>query len=378
MHLAYVADTEFFEENGKFYCHQMDYNIIGRFLKYFDSITIIGRRRIEANNFLLIDFPNVEVCAYDKFTSPLGFISVYRQIKSHIKNAVKNCDAVYCRNFNGIIAQKFANKYKKPCVTFIGGSYYESMRSMGSLKMTLAAPFAERAYKKSALDSDAVLYCSPHLKKEYPTNGDGYHWCEIILEDNCPQDVREKRLNTDLTVKKEINIALIGQFCNNVKGIDTAIKALSLLDKKYRLFILGEGDTAKWIPLAEKLGVADRLTFCDYISGSDAVFKWLDTMDIYIQPSRTEGIAKAPIEAMSRGIPIITSGQGAMGHYTNKALIHGVEDYSSLAEMIGRLAEDKDFYNEMSRYSFRTAKDYTTSHFDKIFDEMCKKLIGRE
>ena len=378
MRLAYIADTEFYEKNGKFYCHEMDYNMLKRFLRHFDSIVIIGRKRTTPNNHRLVDFPNVEVYAYDKFTSPAGSVKSYRKIKRHIEKAVKNSDAVYCRNFNGIIAQKLANKYSKPCVTFFGGSYYDSMRSMGKLHMTLAAPFAERAYKRSARNSSAVLYCAPYLKTEYPTNGRPYLWCDIELDNNCPADVKEKRLNTDLSFKNEVSIALIGQYYNDVKGIDTAIRALSILDKKYRLFVLGEGDRKKWINLAEKLGVQDRLFFPGYIAGMNLILKWLDTMDIYIQPSRTEGFGKASLEAMSRGLPLITSDKVEMGNHTNPALIHTVEDFRSLAGMIKRLTEDKAFYSEMSQYSFSAASNYTTAHFDTVFDEMCKELIGRE
>src|SRR5699024_6121027 len=37
----------------------------------------------------------------------------------------------------------------------------------------------------------------------------------------------------------------------------------------------------------------------------DQVFNWLDTIDIYVQPSRQEGLPRAVIEAMSRGLPAI-------------------------------------------------------------------------
>src|SRR5699024_9719142 len=35
----------------------------------------------------------------------------------------------------------------------------------------------------------------------------------------------------------------------------------------------------------------------------DEVFNWLETIDIYTQPSRQEGLPRALIEAMSRGLP---------------------------------------------------------------------------
>ena len=99
-------------------------------------------------------------------------------------------------------------------------------------------------------------------------------------------------------------------------------------------------------------------------------------MDIYIQPSRTDGFSKASLEAMSRGLPLITSDKVDMGYHTHPSLTHRVEDYETLAQMIKKLAEDKDFCREMTAFSFKTATEYSTAHFDEIFDRMCRNLVG--
>ena len=42
------------------------------------------------------------------------------------------------------------------------------------------------------------------------------------------------------------------------------------------------------------------------------VFEWLDTIDIYAQPSRQEGLPRALIEAMSRGLPAFGARTGGI------------------------------------------------------------------
>lgn len=39
----------------------------------------------------------------------------------------------------------------------------------------------------------------------------------------------------------------------------------------------------------------------------DKIFEWLDTIDIYIQPSYQEGLCRSVVEAMSRACPVICS-----------------------------------------------------------------------
>ena len=42
------------------------------------------------------------------------------------------------------------------------------------------------------------------------------------------------------------------------------------------------------------------------------VFKWLDSIDVYVHPSDTEGLPRSLIEAMSRGLPCLGSAVGGI------------------------------------------------------------------
>ena len=50
----------------------------------------------------------------------------------------------------------------------------------------------------------------------------------------------------------------------------------------------------------------------------DKVFEWLDTIDLYVQPSLTEGMPRAAIEAMSRGCPVVVSDVGGLKNLVDK------------------------------------------------------------
>lgn len=100
---------------------------------------------------------------------------------------------------------------------------------------------------------------------------------------------------------------MIGSLKNNIKGIDTAIKSLSLINCSIELRVLGGGDTEKWRKLAEDEGVNDLVYFDGKLQSGAAVYEWLDNIDLYIQPSYQEGLPRALIEAMSRGCPSIGS-----------------------------------------------------------------------
>lgn len=92
---------------------------------------------------------------------------------------------------------------------------------------------------------------------------------------------------------KNIKIGLIGSFNNEYKGIDNALKAIHLLkeqDCMVQLHILGSGKLKDhYLEMANELEIAGQIYFDGSLSGGEAVLNWLKGLDLYIQPSRTEG-----------------------------------------------------------------------------------------
>lgn len=78
----------------------------------------------------------------------------------------------------------------------------------------------------------------------------------------------------------------------------------------FRIEFLGEGNPDRWIKLAKEHGIYENTKFLGTLPSGDAVFKWMDNLDVYLQPSSAEAQGRAIIEAMSRGCPVIASRVG--------------------------------------------------------------------
>jgi len=111
-----------------------------------------------------------------------------------------------------------------------------------------------------------------------------------------------------------IVLGTIGSINMKYKGFDTVIKAISELNAdflNYRYIIVG-GGKEQWIKnVIEKY---DAQEYVEVINGleHEKIFEWLYQIDIYIQPSRTEGLPRALIEAMSTACPCIGSNAGGI------------------------------------------------------------------
>ena len=94
-------------------------------------------------------------------------------------------------------------------------------------------------------------------------------------------------------------------------GIDTVIEALPELPK-VKFLVIGEGpDKEKLEGLSRKLGVAERVIFLGSKPYRELP-QYLQSSDIFIRPSRSEGMGNSFIEAMAAGIPVIATQEGGI------------------------------------------------------------------
>jgi len=73
--------------------------------------------------------------------------------------------------------------------------------------------------------------------------------------------------------------------------------------------------------------------------GGSEVAKWLDQLDVYLQPSYQEGLPRATIEALNRGLLVIGSTAGGIPELLPAERMHTPGDAESLATCISRLAK---------------------------------------
>ena len=95
-----------------------------------------------------------------------------------------------------------------------------------------------------------------------------------------------------------------------MKGLDTLIKASSLLHKKglkHKIILVGHGTYKKFlINLSNNLGIQNSIEFKDYCTPEE-IRNYLYVSNLFVLASKIEGIPVAVMEAMSTGLPVITT-----------------------------------------------------------------------
>ena len=273
---------------------------------------------------------------------------------------------------NGYIAQFIAHRMKKKVIAYIGGDSKEALMVTKNIKKILIAPIIGKLDKWKCSTADYVHYCAEFLYKRYPTKKERLicSGANIIIDNNCLKN-RYNRISKDLLI-----LGLIGYTHNNIKGIDIAIRALSLVKDtlNVELQIVGRGDTSFLMQLATELGVENNVKFLGTKKAGDEIYSWLDNVDIYLQPSRSEGLPRATVEAMSRGCPVIASNAGALPELIDNEYIIKRDDYQKLACSIEKLARDPIEMKKQSYRNFEQAKEFKPEIREKKYNAFYEKI----
>lgn len=143
----------------------------------------------------------------------------------------------------------------------------------------------------------------------------------IVLVPNGanPRDVQdmvpaEEQERAKLAIQKQPGEVVLMNTARVVhqKGHDTVIRALPLLPTNVRYVMVGDGpDEPMLRELSKELGVESRVFFTGRVDRS-RVTSYRKAADIFIGPSRSEGLGLSFLSAMASRLPLITTQEGGL------------------------------------------------------------------
>ena len=107
--------------------------------------------------------------------------------------------------------------------------------------------------------------------------------------------------------------------------------------------------------MAKKLEIENNIIFCGQIKHEN-INEWIDNLDIYIQPSLTEGMPRSVIEAIYRGCPVIVSSAGGMYELIEDKYTFKKGSTKELIKILNMI--NNDTLLEMSKRNYEFAKKF--------------------
>lgn len=177
----------------------------------------------------------------------------------------------------------------------------------------------------------------------------------------------------------------VGSQQSRNKGHDTAIEALRLLseqDRRYQLVLVGDGKVQPELrSQAERAGLADQVRFTGQLSTTAEVRTELDRSDMFLMPSRSEGLPRAIIEAMAAGLPVVGSAVGGIPEMLSADCLVSPDDAPALAARIEGIFSRPDVWTDLSRKNVdrahRIAESTTTERLEGFLAETVRPRSAR-
>ncbi|MEG2050945.1 MAG: glycosyltransferase [Oscillospiraceae bacterium] len=332
MKLLFVHDATLkYDDNGNYYGIEITPKTLQRYRYFTDDITMVVRTKPLSVNDILSQYTKIpskyKIVGVPNYMSVKGIFIDKPKVKRLIGQLVSESDLIVARfsGQTGRIAARECKKHHKQYIIESIGCAWDSLWHH-SIKGKLIAPWSFIEARALIKKAPYVTYVTnSFLQRRYPSKGKtiGVSDVELIDFDN---KILEKRITKikEKSNNSKIILGTLGAVNVKYKGHRDVIEAIARLKKqgitKYKYQIVGGGDQSYLKSIVQSYGLRDQVLFLGTMS-HDKVFDWFDSIDIYIQPSMTEGLPRSLVEAMSRAVPCIGSDVGGIPELLHETCI---------------------------------------------------------
>jgi len=311
---------------------------------------------------------------------------IFRAVqKAEAMHRQKRFEAVWAimASYGGIAALLFKIKHPNiPLLVTIQEG--DSERHLRFGKLGLVGFFWKRILRNADYIQAISFYLRDHIKKigvscpiEVIPNG-----VDINLFRTQYSAAEIKSVRENLGIKDEYVVITTSRLVAK-NGVDILIAAIARFKEKrpnVRCLIIGAGpERAALERQARRLGVDVNVIFLGHIAQHDLPI-YFRIADIFIRPSRSEGLGNSFLEAMAAGIPVIGTLVGGIAdflHDGRTGFIVPVDDPEAIAGKMHYIIGNSNVRNQVVQEASRLILDnYSWDMISKMFRNIFNKLIN--
>lgn len=192
-----------------------------------------------------------------------------------------------------------------------------------------------------------------------------------------PLEREEKLVYRDMLKMKEDKIVLsVGRFVH-LKGFDVLLKACQTLGENVGIYIVGGQITKEYYELKNDLGLVN-VHFIDF-KNKEELSVFYKASDLFVLPTRQDAWGLVVNEAMSFGLPIITTDRCVAGlqliENDRNGYIVPVENDIALADSIKNILSNTELMKYMSEENIKKIKEYTIEKMVKTHIQVFEGIV---
>ena len=380
MNVLVVADGHYYQTpDGTVYCDSIyDYNFYKRYLTSFDHVYAAirieyiqevpqGKKKSSGSNITFLSLP--------AYRGPVEYIKKYFEIRKCVKK--------YCSQFNRAIfripaasSNIFSREYAKTGKPFAVEVVIDPWENFGP--GTAGNPFINWIVRRDWTNlvkrmcqkaSGASYVTEKYLQEHYPpralTDKTGKYFTTYYSSVELPDDSFAEPKVWQSDQKTFIVSHVSNLFTGYGKGHLELMQAVKIVrDDGYDVSIRFVGDGPKREEFEEyalKLGIRNNVHFVGKLPSGQEVRKTINDSDIFVLPTRAEGLPRALLEAMAEGIPCLSSPVCGIPEVLDKKYLFEFDDIEGYAKGIERFICDPNLMMLESKNNLEMAKKYSAS-----------------
>ena len=367
------------------------YDFWKRYLKIFDGVKVLARLLDVAGvgrDWLRSDGAGVSFAQVPHYIGPIQYALRYPRIRAAAAGALGSDSAVIMRVPSILAAHLTPRLYASghPFGVEVVGDPWDSFGpgSVDHPLRPLLRWWLPRQLREQCARASAVAYVTKFaLQARYPCRAFGVGISDVQLpseairvEDNvlATHYSSVELANADCAIhpmpagrarNRELRVVTVASLEQRYKGVDHLLSAISICRRAgmdVRLSVVGDGKCRRDLErLAKDLGLWDCVTFRGQLAAGNAVRSELDSSDIFILASLTEGLPRAMVEAMARGLPCIGTAVGGVPELLAPEDLVPPAEAGALAAKIVEVACDPGRLARMSSRNRIRAGEYSDS-----------------
>lgn len=341
------------------------------YIDEFNHVVIHGRINNQPHGAMPFDVthPRVSVKPIPPYSGISQFVRELPKIRAAIQSSITSPQdhvGVWLPSPIAGIVTKQAQRIGAPLLTTLvgdGGNVAYGM--VPEPFKTVGAYLSQQRVRRANHRADATIYVTLEtLQRIYPPNPQAITLSRTNLW--LDPDVFDHELRqVDVETTRPIKLAAVGSQQQNYKGHDLLLQAVAQLQQtgfNCSLTVVGSGALHQsLIDLGHELGV-ENLTMLPSVGNSSDVMRFLRNQDLFIMPSRTEGMPKALLEAMAVGTLSLGSRVGGIPELLTPPCLFEPESVTGIVEAVRRVTADNDQFSELRVQQRAKALQVHTNH----------------
>ena len=370
-----------------------DYTFWSRYLEVFDEVVVFARvQKIAEINPATMPAPSsgpgVTFVQLPEFLGPWQYLRIYPRIKAMAKQLLKEDDACVLRvpGYLSTMLWRQLRKTKRPYAVEVVGDPWQAFTpgtTKSFLRPLIRVKFTREMTLQCRHASAAAYVTEKEIQKRYPPGNWSTHYSSIELspQDIIDQDAVQKRIEKieqKSKTKDPWRLCFVGSLWHLVKSPDVVIQAVAdCLRRGCRLQLTLVGDGSLRPQLEEqtrRLNLTENVEFLGHLPPGKAINEQLDRADVFLLPSRSEGLPRSIIEAFARGLPCIGGNVGGFLELLEKRYQVDPEKKNALADTIINTITHPEAMKQAVVRNVKKAQEYRSDVLKKRRTELYTRL----